>query len=807
MKLWAKIGLGLVIIVFIILSFGWIYLDYNLPVYEGELSITGLKQPVEIYFDDYAVPHIFAENEHDLFFTGGYISARERLFQMTVSAAASEGRLAELFGESALEDDIYLRTWGIPKVARLMVDKMSQDAKVIVESFCEGINACIDELGGQLPIEFKLLGIKPIRWEPKHVTGFVRMMGHNLTFSWKPEIVLGQVAYMFGEEKLKELLPYYPEDQPLIVPPDKTILSSLWQVMSERDTHLREIIQMEGIHLGSNSWVVSGDHTVTGKPILSNDPHLPFSQPAKWYEMHLVGGRFNVSGMCLTGIPVPVLGHNEVCAWGFTNLMVDDLDFYIETINPDNSNQYLYDGQYLNMDIREEVIRVKGEEDTTVIIRETVHGPIISDIHSLLRNGEHVISMRWGGHDVSDEVGSILKLSLMKNWDDFNDAAHGYGVPSQNVIYADTMGNIGWRPFGQVPIRKGGELMVPVPGESSEWDWQGYIPFDEMPTQYNPPSGVIITANNKVVDDSYPYYISGFWEDPSRSKRIWELVAGKNGMEVADMKVAQFDVLSPFAREISKYFVMALENEDLSSNQNYERALKVLKVWDGNHTVESAAAAIFNTSLLRLFENIYADEMNLIGKDFYRGWIRLGSMPLKNLRLILKNGYSSWCDNVNTDEVEETIHDLLVLSFKQGVQDLEDRLGPEFTNWHWGKLHTLTHPHTIGKAKPLLNMLFGFNVGPFPTGGAATTVNNGEYALFAPFDQINGPSFRRIMDLSDLNHTQSVIPTGQSGLPKSPHYRDQVDLYNSGRYRTVPFNPATIKNSNYRLLTLNPTLK
>ncbi|MFQ6615208.1 MAG: penicillin acylase family protein [Fidelibacterota bacterium] len=815
MKPWVQISLVLGGIILVAVLFAWIYLDYPLPQYEGELTLGDLERPVEVFFDDYGVPHVYADNEHDLFLAAGYIAARERLFQMTVNAAAVQGKLAELFGEDALAEDIYLRTWGIPKMARILADSMAPEARTISGYFCDGINAYIDEVKGKLPVEFKLLGIQPLRWEPAHVAGMVRLMGHNLTSSWKPEIVLGQVATIFDEKKAREVWPAHPEGYRLGSTDGEELYGLLGTALMERDRSVRNILGMAGDHLGSNNWVISGARTASGKPILANDPHLPYSQPATWYEMHLVGGRFNVSGACLAGIPVPVLGQNGACAWGFTNLMVDDVDFFVETVDPEDPNRYLHDGVWLGMDLREETLSVKGGMDTTVTIRETIHGPVISDIHPLLRNGDRVVSMRWSGHDVSDEIYGLLQLTLMRNWEDFSQAARSFGTPGQNVVYADTAGNIGWRPFARIPIRKGGATAMPVSGTSSEWDWKGYIPFDEIPFVLNPPSGLIATANNKVFDDSYPYYVSDFWQDPSRVNRVWELIGDEDAITMDMVKKTQTDVVSPFAREAARYFVEAFKTETISprpegpesqrlEKRNLERAVKLLDGWDGDHSVESAAAAVFNASLSRLFENLYGDEMRLMGEGFYEGWLSLPSLPTKDLRRILRGGSCSWCDNIETRDKVEGVQDLLRRSLQEGVRDLERALGPDPANWEWGRLHTVTFEHQIGRVSAILEFVFDFNVGPYPTGGTVTTINKGEFRLYDPYDQVVGPSFRRIVDFSDLDRTQFILPTGQSGLPKSNHYDDQVSLYLSGEYRTTFFNRETIRQAGFQHLVLSP---
>ncbi len=806
MKKWVKITL-LVVIALVLMAglFLKIYFNYPLPQYEGELTLTELQEPVEVFFDDYAVPHIFAKNEHDLFFVAGYLVARERLFQMTVTAASTEGRLAELFGESVISSDIYLRTWGIPKAAAALAENMHPESKAISKYFCDGVNTYIANTSSDLPVEFKLLGIKPFQWQPKHITGYARMMAHNLSFSWRTEILLSRLMDgTLSQRKVRDLWPRYPEGQPLIKPPGK-LYSLLGETMSDEDHKLRKIIQMDANHLGSNNFVISGSRTATGAPILANDPHLPFSQPPVWYEMHLSGGRFNVSGVTLPGMPVIILGQNEAAAWGFTNLMVDDIDFYKEIISPEDPNLYFYDGEYKPMTVWEETISVKGGEDSVVVFRETVHGPVVSDLHPQLKGSDKVVSMRWVGHDTtSDEMYAAMKLNLMSSWEDFQTAGELYSAPAQNVVYADTSGNIGWRPFGWIPMRAKGDELVPVDGSDPGNDWSGFVPDEEIPVIFNPENGLIITANNKVVDDSYPHYISSFWEDPSRAMRLWEILDVPELITMEYAKDAMVDVTSPFAREVAAYFVSAFSDSPPEDDKNLRKAVELLSGWNGDHSPSSRAATVFNTSLIHLFENLFADELNLLGDDAYESWLSFPPLSLRSTRFILKNSQSSVWDDVTTPGKVETMDEILRKSLTEGVRDIEELVGPDPNIWAWSRLHTLTHLHSIGRESSILNWLFGFNVGPFETGGNSTTVNNGEYRLSAPYDHINGPSKRRAVDMNDLNNTQIVLPTGQSGLPKNVHYSDQAELFNAGQYRTTLFDEEEIRKAGFRKLVLIP---
>jgi len=485
----------------------------------------------------------------------------------------------------------------------------------------------------------------------------------------------------------------------------------------------------------------------------------------------------------------------------------------VEKVNPDNSNQYDYDGIWKEMILRDEKIPVKGGKTQTLLVRETHRGPVISDLHPLEKGGDRVISFRWTGRDMSDEVDAFLRLNTMENWRDFSEAVARFTVPGQNIIYADTKGNIGWRPAVRIPKRKGGETLVPLPGETSEYDWKGFVKSSALPSLFNPPTGIIATANHRTIPDNSPYYVSSLWHEKSRHDRISELLDGRSNLTVDDMTAIQQDVVSPFGQDIAPYFIKAFENETVEEGSNLHYAINVLGEWTGGFEPESVGGLIFSTVMLELLEAVYIDEMALLGDDFFLAWIGpVGArgnwaISLRNLRGILERGGSSWVDDVRTPNQVENLDEIIRRAFRSAVAELETRLGPSPGNWWWGRLHTLTHVHTIGGAKPFLDRLFGFNVGPFESGGSSTTINNGEYTLSAPFQRVVGPSFRRIVDLSDLNSTQFVLPTGQSGLPRSSHYADQASLYMSGRYRTTLIDEATIRNSGFQKLVLKPSVQ
>ena len=793
-----KIVTSGILFITVILVF-WIH--HPLPSYQGELTLSGLKSPVDVFTDEYGVPHVFAENEDDLFFTAGYLSGRERLFQLSTVALAVRGELSSALGDQYLGSDIYLRTWRIHNIAKQMVKSMEPKNKRIFESFCDGINYRIDEIKNDAPIEFKILGIDPPYWDPSIVAGYARMMAHEMQGSWEPEIVYGAVASYFGEDKLADLIPGYDEDRPTIAETSLKHLKPVFDEIITQEFTIRDLFGNHNANIGSNNWVVSGKLTTSGKPLLANDPHLAYSQPPRWFEIHLKGGRFNVSGVCIAGIPIPVIGQNEHVAWGFTNSMVDDLDFFIETINPENPNEYRSGEKWLPVELVEETIPLKNGKDTTITIRITHHGPIISDIHELLKKKNVAMSMAWTGHWNTPEMDAWVSINNMKNWGDFSNGVKKFGVPGQNIVYADVKGNIGWRPAVYVPIRKQGSSMIPRPGEDPSFDWKGKIPFEKMPFLYNPEKGYISTANNKTIGDDFPYYISKLWADPSRIEQINRRLDSMDNMTVKKMKSIQLDQTSLFAQEVLPFIWLTETGEETG---NLKRAYEFLKVWDGVENVDSEGALIFHATMRNLVLNLYGDELALLGKNYLEAYTGLKYLVHRRIREIFKTGESSWIDDITTPNHVETLNEIISKSVAEGIIELEESFGVNISNWKWGDAHSLTHPHMLSKVK-LLDWLFGLSVGPFRSGGSDKSPNAGGYSFNKPYHQNAGASMRRIVDFGNMNETQFILPTGQSGIPSSPHYRDQAEMYHSGEYRTTWFDEDYIRTSkHFRHLILTP---
>ena len=788
-----------IITVGIIVSSFW-YVYHPLPKYKGHLSIGGLNKSVDIYTDTYGVPHIFAQNEEDLFYAAGYYAARDRLFQMSVVNYSVRGELAYAFGDELIKSDVYLRTWRIHDTAKKLVGELNKETVDLIGAFCAGINYRIKEVYNDLPIEFKLTGMKPPVWNPAIVTGYSRMMAREMSSSWKPEVVFGAIENYFGKDKLREIYPYYGDSHPTIAE-NKNIKKEIFSTIMSQELYLEKTLGYISSAAGSNNWVVSGSRTKSGKPLLANDPHLGFTQPPRWYEMHLKGGRFNVSGLCLAGIPMPIIGQNEHIAWGFTNSMVDDMDFFTETINPNNKNQYLYDGKWQDMKIVKETIKLKNNRDTTVTIRLTHHGPIITDVHNLLKDENMALSMAWTGNWLTKEIDGLFGLATSKNWSDFSRSVQQFGVPGQNIVYADVEGNIGWRPAVFLPIRKEGFSLTPRPGDDPSYDWSGIVPFKKMPFLFNPKKGYIATANNKTIDDTFPYYISGLWADPSRAQQIVARLDTMEKATVDEMKSIQLDHTSLFAKEITPYL---LSIKTGSETGKLKKAMGLLENWNFVESPESKGALVFHSVLRQVVISIFGDELELLGDKYLDAFTSMKYLHNRSLRKILADGNSSWIDNIRTRENIETLEEILKTAFINGVKDIERVAGQNINNWQWGRAHYLTHKHKIG-SKKTLDWIFGFNVGPYLSGGSDKSPNAGSYSFSDPYAQTAGASMRRVVDFSNLNETQQIIPTGQSGLYNSKHYDDQAELYHKGGYRTTWFNEKhIINNKNNKRLTLLP---
>ncbi|MCF7804180.1 MAG: penicillin acylase family protein [Candidatus Marinimicrobia bacterium] len=804
MKKWGIIVAGAVagLVAIVLIGFS-IYLQIIKtaePEYSGRITLPNLQEEVFVQYDEYAVPHVEAQNQHDLYYTAGYLAASERMWQMEMTRLAGQGRLAEFLGPELLDFDKYLRTIGFHEMALRLKDHISEESMAVYSAYTAGINAYIDTHKDNLPLEYRLLGFEPEPWKVEHSLVYVRLMAWELNIAWHLDIVLGDVVDRVGETKGQDIIPRYDSNKPVIIPEQEGRFADGLTPFLQLDREFREFRGIDGTHIGSNSWVVSGERSESGKPILANDPHLSFTQPSKWYEMHLRAPGINVAGVTLAGLPGVVIGHNDSIAWGFTSVMADDADFFIEEVDQDNPYLYMYEGQWTGMDQRREVIEVKGAPAESLTARITRHGPVVSDIHPMTKKSDRVVAMRWTGHELSDELAGILAINKASDWDEFSEGVGEFHVPGQNMIYADINGNIGFRPAVKIPLRRTGTGNLPVPGNVNDYEWIGFRTPLQLPYLYNPDEGFIATANNKTIDDGrYRYHISNLYEPPSRIQRIRELLNSKEVHSADDFKQYQMDYLSPHAREVTPYFIQAFRGVEVDEVY-LAQSLDWFRTWDYRMDTESIPATLFNVSFMKLVENTYKDEL---GDTLYHQFIRLANAPIRNLSWLLERPNNLWWDNIDTPALE-TRDAILRSAVADAVQWLRDNFGRSMVKWQWGHLHQVTFPHSIGEASGFADALFGLNIGPFEIGGSGTTVNNGEYNFQEPYTNILGPSMRHITDMADIDGALSVIYSGQSGHPFNPHYADQVEMWRTGEYHRIPLSREAVAEQAVDSLYLVP---
>lgn len=796
-----KIFIGIfsliLVVAVVVLLLGVRLIKKSLPQTSGTLEIAGLQSPVKVFRDRFGVPHLFAQNEADLFAAMGFVVAQDRLWQMDINRRAATGTLSEIFGSSTIEIDRFIRTIGIPKIVGELSSNIASESRAMLTAYAAGVNAYIDQAKNHLPIEFVLLQYQPQQWNIEHSLAYQRLMAWSLELAWRVDPVFGELMNKLGVAKTNQILPDYPPNAPTIVT-DR--FNQFFQLQTQINNFAHSLFDRFGITgagLGSNSWVVSGIHTHTGKPMLANDPHLIHQNPAIWYEIHLKAPGIDCYGVCLPGIPGIVIGHNQAISWGLTNVMADGCDFFIESINPENTDQYLYQNRWFDVTKIVDEIVIKDQPAINLVTRFTQQGPIISDLHPVLKNSSTAISLKWNGHLISDEILACYKIIKAHNWEVFIEGLKHFSVPAQNYIFADTTGNIGYYCTGSIPVRRRGNGLIPQPGWNKNFEWLTSIPFDQLPHIFNPAEGIIISANNKIVN-KYPYFISSYWEPPYRAQRIRELLSTKDKFSIDDFKAIQYDQFSKHAQFLLPKILEVLPQVEQNSKLK-AYCCHALQTWDLNLDPESVAPTIFEVFLTRLYKNIFIDEM---GDSLFYHFLELPNIPIRITDNLIDKGTSEWFDNILTPETRETMQDIILASLEQTFDHLQEQFGETIYHWRWGHVHSLTFKHPLGKKQPLDKL---FNIGPLQLGGSYTSVNN---AGFVPnkddFHTIVGPSMRQIVDLSNRNNSLIVITTGQSGHPLSKHFKDQTSFWLNGGYHHAITDSTDICNSDFDLLILKP---
>jgi penicillin amidase len=752
----------------------------SFPQSSGTAVCAPLAAPVRVTRDAYGVPFIVAGSEREMIIAQGYVHAQDRFWQMDMARRIASGRLSEILGSEALPFDRMFRIAGLRRSAERIAEGLPADSREFLSWYAEGVNAYLESARGKLPVEFDLLRYDPEPWTITDCLLTGRLLAWELNLAWWTDLTMGAIAERVGLQRAVELVPGAPGEGARAPAPG--LLQGFGQITESLRRIGGDMLLLRGggsFAAGSNAWAVAPVRSTSGAAVLANDTHLRLTLPGQWHEIHLRCPQYGVGGMSIPGSPGVVAGRNDSIAWGVTNLMADDADFYVEQIDS-TGTLFLRDGKWVPLAIRTELIPVRGESTAVCTVRETANGPIVTDVAMPLRRGAapYVASMRWLGNEFDDQVAAIRRINRAGNWEAFREGVSHFAIPGQNFVYADVRGHIGYQAGARVPIRPGKQSpLLPLPGWESATGWKGTVPFREMPVLYDPPEGFIASANNAPRSGPRSPYISTLWEPESRHRRLREVLGRKGeAFSVADFQRLQNDTYSHYAREMVPYIFTAFADTALCT-ENDRALLEYLRNWHYYFAQEDIATSIFQAFLVRLLKNTVEDEL---GEELFHDWVMLTNVPVRVLERLLAQDNSIWFDDVRTAEVEETRDDIVRKSLRDAEADLRSRIGNDRKEWRWGTLHTVTLTHPFGLRKPLDRI---FNLGPYPTGGATTALVSGEYSFNAPFAVTVGPSFRQIFDLGSPVEVRSILPAGESGQLFHPHYDDQVRLWLNGGYR------------------------
>ncbi len=750
----------------------------GLPELNGEKSIAGLTAEVKVIRDERGVPHIYASNEHDLYYMTGYITAQERLWQMDMVRHATQGRLSELFKRDMFDTDIFLRALGMSEKSRLVLEKEDPAILATLQAYADGVNAWITECGNKLPPEFRVLGYKPEPWTMMDITNIIGFIGWDLASSnLSNEISNYKLGRKLGAEKAAELIADWNMVDEVVFP-DFRLDEKLTDKALEAVSSMDKLEELGIVTLsGSNNWAVSGSRSETGKPILSNDMHLGFNVPGFWMQVHqVIPGKLNVTGVIFPGEPFIIAGHNDRIAWGMTNLSVDDIDLFVETVDS-TGNNYLYNGEWLPFRDVEYTLKMTDDSLQTRIIRYTHHGPVISGMQKI---DDAVLSMCWSGYDYSDEISAVYLLNKAGNWDEFRTALSHFRAISQNFAYADVDGNIGLNTGGGVPVRKGTGLL-PRRGDTDEYEWKGYVPFEMLPSSFNPEEGFISSANQRTVDQDYPFFISGEFSMPYRIMRIREMAAEKQVLGIEDFKKMITDNHSAYAKMLTPVILKGAEALS-APGETGKKAIEELKGWDYAMDASLIAPTLFEFIRMEMARQLLGDELDeLYGAP-------LGRQHDFYLFSLMKEGPDEWVDNVDTPE-KENLEAIIARSIGTALDTLTARYGEYGEKWQWGNIHTITLEHPMGGVK-ILDRLLQLNSKTYGVGGSYHTVE--PYAFRDNFRAHHGASERHIFNTADWDKSLTVIPTGTSGIPGSPFYLSQTETYLNNGFYSEPFSDAAV---------------
>ena len=757
------------------------HLESKLPPARQTLT-AGVSRPVRILRDAAWVPHIYAEHARDLFFGQGVAMAQDRLWQLDYLRRRALGRLAEVLGPEALDSDRRSRILGFGALAAAEWRGIAPEAAEALEGFAAGVNAWIDESRGRLPVEFEILGYEPEPWTPYHSLALQRAFLWQLTGRLE-NLAAGEMARrVLGATLVADFL--------TTESPEETILPR----DSARATPGFVAAAATGgadAAGGSNNWAVAPSRSASGRAMLATDPHLPFALPTGLHVAHLSGGGYEVAGATYPGWPGVKFGHNDRVAWGITNLVASPRDLYVETLNPANSSQYRGDGGWADFERRQETIAVRGAEPVGLEVRSTARGPVVDELVPALPGSEGTaLSLRWVGQERLGDLQALLDVCRARDWVSFRRAASTWRLPIFNLVYADADGHIGWQAVGSIPTRGRGDTTRGYrPANDPDHEWRGYIPFDELPRMVDPERGWIATANNRPVDDHFPQPLYGWWAPGHRAVRLRQLFERGDRFTPADFARMHFDAYSVRAEQAVPALQAALSS---SAGETGRRLAELLGGWDHQFRPESVAATVFETFFELWHERVIRARFPASVQPFL---ISLGAGSGLALRLITEGRPAGWFGE-GSREVE------LADAARATLGELEQRLGRDPSAWRWGAVHRVSFRHPLD-GRPGTDGCFA--TPPREAHGTGHVLNNNGFTHGRRFDVTSGPEFRMVVDFADLDRTQMVLTTGQSGQPGSPHYADHLPRWLGGVYHTVPWTVAAVEAAATGEVRLTPS--
>ena len=773
--------------VIIVLLFG--YLQTTKPQYKGEITLKNISKETNVYFDEYGIPHIYAQNHQDAMVALGYVHAQDRLWQMELLRRIAPGKLSEIFGTKALKNDIFFAGLGIDEASEKAVisaDKNSQSYK-LAKSYLDGLNQYVEN--GKTPIEFQILGIEKQKFTLKDVYNTFGFMAFSFAMAQKTDPLLTDISNQYGENYLKDLGVNYEFNTTRL-----KISKEKIQEYSEISKSITALLEKAPVptFIGSNSWVLAPEKTKSGKVIFANDPHIEFSQPGTWFEAHISCPNYEMYGYYIAGTPFPLLGHNRNYAYGLTMFENDDCDMFEEENNSSNANQYKTASGFLNYKIRNKTIKVKDSTSVNLKIKETHHGPIINGLLSDFKS-KNPVSLSWIYTQQPNKIlDAVYGLSNSNNIDEFKKAVSYIVAPGLNIMYGDAKNNIAWFTSGKLyKLEKGVNANFILNGTNGIDDKKEFIDFSQNPSAINPSSHYVYSANN-MPESINGYNYPGYYLPEDRAKRISNLIESKKDWTADTVSKMITDNTSNSSPEIVKNMLSVMSGK---YSEQEKEAISILKKWNGSHHLDDVAPTIYNKWIYFYLKNTFEDEM---GETSFKQFLKTHVMK-QTIAYQTKNESSPWWDNIKTKNKKETRTEILNLSFKQAIESLDNQLDRGVKFWTWNRVHKVEYKHPLGNVGILRPL---FNVGVFEIEGSNEVINNTmfDYSDNKILNIKAGPSTRRVIDFSNIENSLSILPTGNSGNPMSKHYDDQAKMFSQGKFRKMKMNKAEIIKTGTELI-------